>query len=332
MKQFRIGIVGAGLIAKDHANSLTRNPRVCSITFFDTDTERARAAADLFGVPVAKSLRELVNQSDIIWICTPPFAHRAAILAACRVKRPIFCEKPLGINETDLRVIAAAVRRARVPFFMGQSGRYSYFFKKMKELVEDGAIGQPTMVWSTRLGYFDPKKHPAWRFDAKLGGGMLIEFGVHEIDFVSWLGGQWTSVSAVASSRILRPGNFVDTVAAVGTLRSGAIARVEIGWASPRYLWQRGVEGETGSLFLDDSKVREVNLLRPGKKPQIFRTGNWMDMRTKENLSLKDQATAVLDTLAKGGQPGVTLADGAAAVRAALAMYESTRTGRVVRI
>ncbi len=332
MAKFHVGIVGAGLIAKDHANSLKRNRFVRSITWFDKDALRSQEAVAQHGGCIARSVRELVRHSDIVWICTPPFGRREAIAEACGARKPIFCEKPLGISEAELRFVEGAVRKARVPFFMGQSGRYAYFFQTIKKLVDEGAIGKPTMVWSTRLGYLDPKRQPAWRFDDKLGGGVLIELGVHELDFIRWIGGDWASVSAVASSRILKPGKFQDTVEGIGTLRNGAIARLDIGWANPRYLWQRGVEGEEGSIFFDDCRVREVHVLRPGKKPVIHRTGDWKDHQTNENLSFKEQAKAVLGALARGGKPGVTIGDGAAAVRVALAMRESARTGKVVKL
>ena len=332
MRKFHIGIVGAGLIAKDHANSLKRNPQVRSITWFDMDAKRAAEAVAQHGGCIARSVRDLVRHSDIVWVCTPPFGRKAAIMEACRAGKPIFCEKPLGLSETDLRFVENAVKKAGVPFFMGQSGRYSHFFQKIKELVVKGAIGKPTLVWSTRLGYLDPKHQAKWRFDDKLGGGVLIELGVHELDYIRWIGGDFTSVSAVASSRILVPGKFQDTVEGIGTLRSGAIVRLTISWANPRYLWQRGVEGEEGSIFFDDCRVREVHVLRPGKKPVIHPTGDWKDHKTNENLSLKDQAIAVLNALAKGKKPEVGIEDGAAAVRAGLAMRESAKFGRVVKL
>jgi predicted dehydrogenase len=202
----------------------------------------------------------------------------------------------------------------------------------MKNLVEDGVVGTPTMVWCTRLGWLDPKKAPAWRLDDSLSGGTIIELGVHEIDFLRWIGGDWESVYARGSSDILIPGKFQDTVSAVGTLASGAIARLDISWANPRYLWQRGVEGTEGSIFFDDSNVREVVLNRPNKKPKIYKVGDWQNPATKENLSLRDQTIAVLKALAAGDDPPVAMEDGIAAVQAALAMRESARTGRVVQI
>jgi len=332
MNKFHVGLVGAGLIGRDHAITLSNLPQVKQLSIFDQDAKRAQQVAEEFNAQAVASLRELIDNCDIVWICTPPFVRREPIQEACRAGKPIFCEKPFAITAKECGALEAIIHKAGVPFFMGQSGRYSSFFVKMKSLVEQGVVGTPTTVWCTRLGQLDPRTAPAWRLDDSLSGGTVIELGVHEIDFLRWIGGDWQSVYARGSSDILVPGEFQDTVSAIGTLANGATARLSISWASPRYLWQRGVEGTEGSLFFDDSNVREVVLHRPGKTPKIHKTGDWQNHETKENLSLRDQTMAVLKTLANGGAPPVTMDDGIAAVQAALAMRESARSGRVVQI
>lgn len=332
MQKFRIGVVGAGIIGHDHVNTLHRLGTTKQVSIFDQDTARAGQIADKFGATVADSLPALVEGSDIVWICTPPFARREAILAACKAQKPIFCEKPAALTAKDCTWVQAAVKKAGVPFFMGQSGRYSYFFQKMQELVAGGSIGQPTSIWSIRQGRLDPAKTPKWRLDDDLSGGILVELGVHEIDFMRWIGGDWQSVYARGSAACLLPGKFQDAVAAVGTLRSGVTTRLDISYSNPRYLWQRGVDGTEGSLFFDDSDVRHVHLHRPGQKVKSYKTGDWQNPVTKENLSLREQNKAVLAALAAGAAPPVTLDDGIAAVRVALAMRESTHTGRVIAV
>src|SRR5688572_13609349 len=121
MKKLTIGLVGAGGIGKDHARTFNQNRHVAGILFYDADVARAEAAAKEFGGRVAKSIKQLVADSDVVWICTPPFARRDAIEAACAAGKPIFCEKPLALSETDLKFVERAVAKARVPFFMGQS-------------------------------------------------------------------------------------------------------------------------------------------------------------------------------------------------------------------
>jgi predicted dehydrogenase len=91
------------------------------------------------------------------------------------------------------------------------------------------------------------------------------------------------------------------------------------------------VEGTGGSLFFDDADLT-VHLLRPGKKPEIFRTGDWLDRETGENLALRDQAKEVLNAFAMDRHPQVALEDGLQAALAANAIYRSAVSGRPVSL
>lgn len=328
MKSLRIGLVGAGAIAMDHANSLKRLRTVKSLAVFDPDVSRAKALGAAHGATPCASLRELSEASDVFWICTPPFARAEAIAEACRSGLPIFCEKPLAVDSRGLASVMRCVARAKVPSFMGQSGRFAAFGLKMKELVDAGAIGTPRIAWSTRLGWLDPAKTPAWRMDDQLGGGILIELGIHEIDFLRWVAGDVVDVAACAASK----DGFQHSVSALGSFASGAAFRLDMSWASPRYLWQRGVEGDEGSLLFDDMRVCEVALLRAGKNPRIFRVENWLDARTGENTALRNQARDVVARVVSGQAPLVTLEQGADAVRVALAMRKAAASGRTVQV
>ena len=326
-----IGLVGAGAIARDHALVLSRQPAVTGLICYDADAGRAAELAAKFGARVAATQDELMRDADLVWISTPPFVREEPIAAACAAGKPIFCEKPLGLDLANVARISAMVAAAGVPFFMGQSGRYSYFFQKMKALVAEGAIGAPRRVWSIRQGRLDPAKTVPWRLKNELSGGVVAELGVHELDFIRWIGGDWLSVCATLGTTGLVPG-YEDTLDGIGKLASGAQASVHLSWADPRYLWQRGVEGETGSLFFDDSAIMDIVLQRPGKDPQIFKTGDWLDRQTGENLAFREQAIAVLGALLSGAPPPVSLADGAAAARTAHALRTAAHTGLPVPV
>lgn len=330
-ERLRIGIVGAGAIAREHSLSLRASVLVEKLLYFDADAVRARQLADEFQGECLATLDQLIEACDIVWICTPPFARRAAIEAACAARRPLFCEKPLALSATELEWVEAMIAASGVPFFMGQSNRFAAFFQKMKALVEEGAIGAVTKVWSSRLGWLDPQKTPAWRMDDGQGGGTLIELGVHEIDFMRWVGGEWQAVYAQSPPPVLLPGQFQDTVTALGTFQNGATASLNVSWASPRYLWQRGVEGTTGSLFFDDSNIRQIELHRAHAEPEFFPV-EWEPLRPGENPSLRFQADAVLGSLINGQAPPVSLHDGAQAIRIALAMRESVASRQCVEL
>jgi predicted dehydrogenase len=333
-KRFRIGVVGAGIIGREHALSLVRNKRVGQVLIYDADPARAEQYGRDFGAQVIGSMDQLVDDCDIVWLCSPPGFHLDGIKRAAAARKPIFCEKPLAITMQDARAIRAAVSQAKVPFFMGHSGRFAIAFIKMKQIVERGEIGEVTSVWSNRLGYLDPKVHPAWRFSDEKSGGVIVELGIHEIDFTRWIGGDWKHVYATGSSATLNPGKFQDQVVGTGPLRQAGAATVNVSWSNPRYLWQRGIDGTKGSLFWDDSDYNHVILMKPGKNPRKIPLGLtfWKDKETGENFSLRDQANAILAAMEKGTPPPVKLADGYEALKIARAMKDSVRTAKVVPI
>ena len=113
--------------------------------------------------------------------------------------------------------------------------------------------------------WLDPKGGPPWRFDDNASGGAIVELGVHEIDFVNWLGGKWKSLYAQGASLSSAGPKFQDSVTSIGTLMSGAQARVELSWTDARYLWERGVRGDQGSIYSNDARftVIELSLTTP---------------------------------------------------------------------
>ena len=332
MARTHVGLIGAGTIARDHAKCLRLNRNVGRLSVFDVDRARAAGLAKDFDAEARSSQADLIDVCGIVWVCTPPALHRSAVAAAVKAGKPVFCEKPLAHTLADARAIARLAAKADVPCFMGQSGRYNKVFDRIRSLAADGTIGKPTLVWSARTGYLDAKQHPAWRLDDESSGGVIVELGVHEIDFIRWVGGDWRTVAATASAKTLRPGRYHDTFSAVGRLSSGANAQMVVSFAHPRYLWQRGVLGTEGELLFDDSRFPEILLSRPGRKPRVIKSDDWVHPDTGENMAFRDQAAAVLKALARGGRPPVSFAEGLAAVEVAIAARQSAKTGRTVNL
>ena len=79
MQEIHVGLLGAGLIAREHALSLKLNPRVGKRTVFDVDPGRAESLAKDYEGHAIGSEDELVRECDVVWICTPPAFHAAAI-------------------------------------------------------------------------------------------------------------------------------------------------------------------------------------------------------------------------------------------------------------
>ena len=336
MPAIHVGIIGAGAIARDHAKSLKLNRNAGRLSFFDLDAARAKALADEFEGDAIADMDALCEAVDLVWVCTPQFAHRDPVLAACRAKKAVFCEKPLAHSVADARAIRQAVTKAGVPFYMGHSGRYAAVFQKMKQLVDAGDVGQPIKVWSNRQGFLPRGATAPWRLDDAKSGGPILETGVHEIDFVRWLGGDWESAAAYAAADVVKQGKtsseYQHSVVATGTLASGAIGVVDFSFSNPHYVWQRGVVGSDASLLFDDSRFPEVLVDRPGKKPRVIKTKDWIYPKTGENMTFREQDAAVLKAMKTGEPFGVSIDDGYAGVATAAAIRKAAATGRRVKV
>jgi predicted dehydrogenase len=333
MGSLRVGILGAGAIAMDHAKCLSLNPGVGKLLVFDVDGARAAKLAQEYKAEAVTSEAALIAGSDLVWICSPPAYHRATIEACAAARKPMFCEKPLALSEADLAAIERAVAQSGTTFLMGQSCRWLHPFQVLVNRARSGAVGEIIEVFSTRLGYFDPARHPAWRLTDAASGGVVVELGVHEIDFLRSVAGNVVSVHGVGSSKNLARDRYQDNVAATGWMSNGAALALALSACEPRYLWQRGVRGTEGTLFIDDSRLTKLELWRPGKpEPELIPCENWRHETTGENMAFRNQVAAAVATLSSGVPFPVTVADGAAAVRAALAIRESITTGRAIKL
>ena len=119
----RIGFVGTGLIAWCHGLGLKAmiDAGVIDATIVavhDPRQKQAQAFADALGsdgVVVAADAAEVAEGSDLVWVCTPTSAHRAAIDAALQAGRAVFCEKPLDRDLASAVALADAVAASGVP-------------------------------------------------------------------------------------------------------------------------------------------------------------------------------------------------------------------------
>lgn len=106
----RIGVIGCGRISSRYFRQIALYKNVELLACADLDNERARSAAELFGIPRAYSVDDLLsdNDVDLVLNLTVPQSHAAVSLAAIDAGKHIYSEKPLGVERAD----GAAIVRA----------------------------------------------------------------------------------------------------------------------------------------------------------------------------------------------------------------------------
>jgi predicted dehydrogenase len=231
----RIGLVGCGHIGTVHAYALQQLREAelvdaALVATYDEDEQRSDRVARHHGGDARKTIDELLDNVDVVWICTWTAGHRAAVEAAAARGLPIFCEKPLAPTYAECEAVAQAL--ATVPHQVGLVLRWSPVFQNAAEIIASGKYGRPLATVMRDDQYFPIQGlyGSTWRGDVdRAGGGTLIEHSIHDVDVLRWLLGDPLTVSARTASRYEHAG--IEDMAAVSlAYEDGSAAQMTSIW------------------------------------------------------------------------------------------------------
>ena len=180
-----------------HIPTILNNSHWVVHSLFDPNEENLRAAQNLSHAPNAFTEWKKFFESGIeaVAICSSAPVHCRNVLDAVPYRLPILCEKPLAMNEHEGRLMIEAAAKYKVPLFTAFDYRFSVAALKIRELILDGAIGEPRAlrliyVWNNHGKYIRdaygkkiPNPHRVGRMNE---GGPLVDCGVHQIDLARW--------------------------------------------------------------------------------------------------------------------------------------------------
>jgi UDP-N-acetyl-2-amino-2-deoxyglucuronate dehydrogenase len=273
----RVGIVGCGHIGFIHSYTLHQlikhglvDARVTAT--YDLDTDRAATFALPHGAVAAADVDAVLDQVDVVWVCTWTAAHQDVVAAAAARGLAIFCEKPLAPTLADCETVARLL--STVPHQVGLVLRHSPVFQTLVTEVHSGRHGQPLAVVFRDDQYFPVQGVYAseWRADvARAGGGTLFEHSIHDVDVLRWLLGDPVTVRADLASRYRHPG--IDDVAALTlTFADESIATLTSVW---HQILSRGstrrveVFCDDALLWLDDDHTGPLHVERSDRSEQL---------------------------------------------------------------
>jgi len=201
MKRFRVVCIGAGYFAKYHVEAWKRIPEVELVAICDLEIEKAQKLADEFQIPnVYQSVNEL-NEAlsyDIIDIITPPEGHLSLCTQAASRGLHIICQKPLTPTFAEAKKLANMINEVRVRFMVHENFRFQPWYRKIKSLMDQGAIGDTIYSINHRMrmgdGWSDDaylSRQPYFREMPRL---LIHETGIHIIDVFRYLLGEVSSV------------------------------------------------------------------------------------------------------------------------------------------
>lgn len=327
----RIGIIGAGGIAQQHMRSLMEVDDTQVSAVADNDLAKAEALAGTCGAVAMADYSQMLDATDAVYICTPPTLHAEQVAAVAEAGKPVFCEKPIATTLEDGRRIMEAVRRHGVPMMVGFNMRFREPFRMLKDVCASGELGEPISYWTTRMAPSTPAAGD-WRVTPGLLCGITTESVSHDIDLLRWLGGETTSVTARLFNTQPKLPGYDDNLSALLELQNGATATLNVSWSAQLSGNTRGVVGTDGAAAVEGpgmwtlARVRARSSDDEGERVMPF------DDDVANDMGYLAEACHFVECLRDGTPFTTTEADGLAALRVSLAMQQSSREGRTVRL
>lgn len=267
---FRIALIGCGWAGERHAAAFVH----CGARLtwaVDVQGARAEALAKAYGAEhIATDYRQALKDPLVkaVSICLPHALHAPVAVAAAEAGKHILCEKPIAATLEEADRMIASAEQAEVVLMIAENVRYEPLYQKVRELLDDGAIGRPALLQMTRECYLVKSflQERPWFLDAKMAaGGIMMSGGVHDFETMRLLLGEIDSVCSLrAPQRFLQMEGDDTSVAlvrfasgAVGTLVESFIMKSLVTAAGPEVHTLR-VDGELGSLAVRDGRTIQL--------------------------------------------------------------------------
>jgi myo-inositol 2-dehydrogenase/D-chiro-inositol 1-dehydrogenase len=323
-------MIGAGGIARTHARVLQAIPEAQLVSVFDIDGSRAEALAAGYDAQAYDNPEECIATADAVYILTPPSSHRELTLKAIETGKNVLCEKPISISIGDAEAMVIAAREADVRLMTAFNQRFRKGFKRLKEIIDSGVLGDIVTYWCQRIGMGVPRSYN-WRIDPELMCGMTIESLSHDIDLIRWMLGDIANVRAtLLASQPGLPG-FDDHAHAVFALVNGATAIMHATWSSQIGLNSRGVVGTKGSAYVAGPGLWNLMTFH-WKTEEMAHEMVEVIGDTFDDRSYVEENQHFIDCIVGGLSPAITGEDGLAALQVSHAMHQSHQNDAVVAV
>ena len=193
----KIGIVGAGGAGSIHAAILAKDSRVTLRSVFDVDAAHAQAMAARFGCQPARSLEELFNECDAVFVCTPNTTHEEVATQVLDAGKHVFCEKPFALNLDSATRVRNRAARSGLVYQVGHNRRFAPVYKILKGGIDRDEFRPLSVHAKMNRGELI---NPPWVWNSGLTGGFLYETPVHMFDLMTFFFGKvdWVQVAARA--------------------------------------------------------------------------------------------------------------------------------------
>jgi myo-inositol 2-dehydrogenase/D-chiro-inositol 1-dehydrogenase len=337
MPPVRFALAGFGAWGRFHAQSIAGNPdaQLAAITA-PSEASRAEARRLYPEARIFADSLEMIAEADfdIIDIATPSHTHREIALAAMAQGKHVLLEKPMAITLDDCKAIVAGAREHGVHLAVGHELRLSSQWGRIKQIIEDGTIGDPqyVLVELSRKPYRTGAS--GWRYDQSRVGSWVLEEPIHFFDLARWyLEGSGDPVELYAYGNSRDPGRpaLFDNFSAMFKYPNGSYAVVSQTLAAFEHHQTVKVSGTKGALWAGWSGALD-RTLEPSYFLKVFDGEKLENLKLEthsgEVFELREEIAQCVEMVRAGKPPAASGLDGLWSAGLCLVAEESIRQGR----
>ena len=329
----RVGIIGAGLQGKRLAPAVRDHPRSKVVVVSAAHEESAARLAQRIRCESAVGWRPVVQRNDVdaVVVCTPPHLHAEISIAAMRRGKHVLCEKPMARTVAGAREMLATAQEEGVRLQCGFNHRFHPGLKQAHEWFEEGAIGAPVFL-RCRYGICGrPGYENEWRFDPQVvGGGQMMEQGIHAADLARWFLGDFAEVTAFVESGYWPTAPLEDNAFALYRTEKGVVASIHSSLTQWKNLFSFELFGRDGYIQVEGlggGYGSERAIL--GRRDFTAPFGEEVVEFRGADISWAEQWKEFVSAVEEGREPLTGGQDGLEALRLVYAAYDSARQGKV---
>lgn len=344
-RTLNIGIIGCGRVTETfHLPSLRSLPAARVLALSDTDRGRLGRLAGIYNVAnTYDDPYELINRSEIeaVAVCAPTEYHYSLGMAVLESGKHLFMEKPAALSREESGELIKKARGTPLKALVAHNLRWHRSVIKAKEIVGNGALGQVELVRSA-MTVNDPGL-AEWRRKRALGGGSIIDLGIHHFDLIRYLfDADADSIHAMSVS-----GDIEDETALVSMKWSNGIPSSSVFSYSSGHANEIEIFGGKGIMKISLYDIAGLEI-RPCAIPAgrliggVGRAADKISQALDNSAALKHggifkdsyhrEWESFIDSVINDREAGCSLEDGSRALEIALAAIESASTGTAVKL
>lgn len=328
MAALRAGLVGIGMMGRNHARVLQSLEGVDLVAVADPSGDKHGAAT---GIPVVNSVAELIEVGiDLAIVAVPTAYHLEAGLQLASAGVHSIVEKPLATNAAEALQLCLAFEAAGLVNAVGHIERCNPALRALRARLEAGELGEIYQVATRRQGPFPNRIADV---------GVVKDLATHDIDLTAWvLQAPYARVSAFTAHKSGRP--HEDLISITASMSDGTVASHLVNWLSPLKERLTVVTGERGALVADtlhgDLTFHENGLVATEwDRVASFRgvsEGDSIRYAIPKPEPLRTQHENFRDTVLGRDGDVVTMREGLETVRVADACIQSASEGRTIEL